>query len=181
MATILGTTVAAHYGETVLVYSEELIECVVDGAPPGETGRLFRVEPGKPKRVPYEAWRFMRDHLGYTGVVEVDVIETKDDLGNVTGTKYDLEKAKRDSEAKLKVADEQRFQYWLNGVIEDYVKRSKPVPQPDDAIQRLLDRRGYDLKQYGIVPIGWREKQHTSEVEALRAELAELKKQLGEK
>src|SRR5579864_3413158 len=117
--------VAAHYGEAVVLYSEaERVEAVVDGAPPQENGRLFIVEPGKPKKVPYEAARFILDHLGYTGVVRVDVVESD------AGTKYDLVKAKAESLAKLEKADDMRFKVWLSGVIEDYVKRSKPVPQP---------------------------------------------------
>lgn len=155
--------VAAHYGEQVVLYSEaERVECVVDGAPPAENGRLFIIEPGKPKKVPHEAARFILDHLGYTGVVRVDVVDSD------TGSKYDLVKAKQESLAKLEAADDMRFKAWLSGVIEDYVKRSKPVPQPDEAIMRIITRRGYDLKKYGIVPIGWAEDESKSEIAALQ-------------
>jgi hypothetical protein len=170
MASIPGAAVmAAHFGEAVVLYSEsERVEAVVDGAPPQENGRLFIVEPGKPKKVPYEAARFMLDHLGYTGVVRVDVVESD------SGTKYDLTKAKVESLAKLKTADEMRFKAWLSGVIEDYVKRSKPVPVPDDAIMRVIQRRGYDLKAYGIVPIGWAEDSSKTEIQQLRKQVEDL-------
>jgi hypothetical protein len=169
-STIPGAAVvAARIGETVVVYSEsERVECVVDGAPPQENGRLFIVEPGKPKKVPYEAARFMLDHLSYTGVVRVDVIESED------GTKYDLPKAKAESLAKLKEMDDLRFRRWLSGVIEDYVKRSKPVPSPEESIQRIIDRRGYDLKKYGIVPVGWAETEKIDEIAVLREQVARL-------
>ena len=161
--------VAAHYGEMVVLYSEaERVEVVVDGAPPQENGRLFIVEPGKPKKVPYEAARFILEHLGYTGVVKVDVIESEG------GTKYDLAKAKADSMAKLVQADDLRFKAWISGVIEDYVKRSKPVPAPEGAILRIIERRKYDLKKYGIVPIGWAEADKIDEVAELRAQVARL-------
>jgi hypothetical protein len=165
--------VAAHFGEQVVLYSEsERVECVVDGAPPGENGRLFIIEPGKPKKVPHEAARFILDHLGYTGVVRVDVAESD------TGTKYDLAKAKAESLAKLVQADDLRFKAWLSGVIEDYVKRSKPVPAPDDTIMRIITRRGYDLKKYGIVPIGWAEADKVDEIAVLREQVAKLTKAL---
>lgn len=169
-STIPGAAVvAAHYGEQVVLYSEaERVECVVDGAPPAENGRLFIVEPGKPKKVPHEAARFILDHLGYTGVVRVDVVESD------TGTKYDLVKAKRESLAKLEAADDLRFKAWLSGIVEDFVKRSKPVPQPDDAIMRIIERRKYDLKKYGIVPIGWAEDESKSEVAQLKKQVEDL-------
>jgi hypothetical protein len=175
LATIPGAPViAAHFGETMVLYSEgERVEAVVDGAPPGDTGRLFVVEPGKPKKVPYEAGRFMLDHLGYTGVVRVNVTESD------SGTTYDIANAKVESIAKLAQGDEMRFKYWLAGVVDDYVKRNKPVPQPEESIMRIIERRGYDLKNYGIVPIGWAEKEKGGEMDALRAQVAELTAKLN--
>lgn len=177
MASMPGAVVtAARLGESVVLYSEsERVECVVDGAPPSaENGRLFIVEPRKPKKVPYEAARFILDHLGYTGVVRVDVIESD------SGTKYDLAKAKAESLAKLVAADDLRFRAWLSGVIEDYVKRSKPVPAPEDSIQRIIDRRKYDLKKYGIVPIGWAESEKVDEIAVLREQVARLTNMLNQ-
>lgn len=181
MASIPGAPViAAHYGEAMVLYSElERVGAVVDGAPAnshGHTlGRLYIVEPNKPTKVPYEAGRFILDHLGYTGVVQVDITETD------SGTRYDIPKAQADSRAKLKESDELRFKSWISGVIDDYVKRNKPVPQPDDSIMAVIARRGYDLKAYGIVPIGWAEKGKADELQALRDELASLRAQLASK
>lgn len=184
MATIPGAqVVASRYGETVVLYSEgNRVEIQgAYGAPPGPDGYCWIVEPGKPKKVPFEVGRIALDHYGYTGVVLVDVTETRDELGNITGTKYDLETAKKQSRVKTERGDELMFKGWLSGAIEDYVKRNKPVPEPPEAIMVIIERRGYDLKKYGIVPIGWAEKAESSEVAALRAELNALKKKLGEK
>lgn len=169
---------AAHFGESMILYSEsEPISIVVDGAPPtyehGHYGRQFNIPAKKPTKVPYEAGRFILDHLGYTGVVRVEVTESD------TGTKYDVAKAKQESIDKLKDGDELRFKFWLSGVIEDYVKRSKPVPKPDDTIMRIIERRGYDLRQYGIVPIGWREAESQKESEALHAQIKTLQDQVA--
>jgi hypothetical protein len=176
MSTIPGApVVAAHFGEAMVMYSEsERVECVVDGAPPGDNGRLFIVEPGKPKKVPYEAGRFMLDHLGYTGVVRVAVTETD------SGSTFDLKTAKAESLAKLEKGDDLRFKAWLAGIIEDYVKRSKPVPEPDESIMRIIERRGYNLKSYGITPIGWAEKEKHDDVEALRSQVAALTAKLSQ-
>lgn len=174
MATNPGApVVAAHFGDTMVLYSEhERVEAVVDGAPPRENGRLFVVEPGKPTKVPYEAGRFMLEHLGYTGVVRVNITESD------TGTTYDVKTARKESDAKLAEQDHLRFQRWVSSMVEDYVKRSKPVPAPDDAIQRVIDRRGYDLKKYGIVPIGWAESEKVDEAQVLREQVAKLTQQV---
>jgi hypothetical protein len=184
VATIPGAAiVAAHYGEDVVVYSaEERIEISgAYGAPPGPEGFNWTIEPGKPVRIPYEAARLAREIYGESGLVEVDVREDKDKAGSVIGTRYDLDKARKESIEKLRVGDEARFKRWLSGVIEDYVKRSKPVPPPDEAISRVIARRRYDLKKYGIVPIGWGEAARDTELESLKAQLAELQAKLKEK
>jgi hypothetical protein len=185
MATIPGApVVAAHYGESMVLYSGGIrVEATVDGAPavqesPGNdpdkhAGRTFVIPIGKATKVPYEAGRFILDHLGYTGVVRVDVKESD------SGTKYDIEKAKRESEAKLAKGDEIMFKSWLTGVIEDFVRRNKPVPAPEGNILAIIERRGYDLKKYGIVPIGWGEKAADEEKAALRKEIDDLKAALA--
>lgn len=176
-------TIPASYNERLLVLSVEPVEITgVYGAPPGPDGFSWILEANKPTRVPYEVYRMATEatHLQYASVVKVDVTETKDEFGNVTGTTFDLDKAKEESALRLKQADERAFQFWVTGIVEDYVKRGKPVPEPDAHIQRIVARRGYDLKRYGIVPIGWAEKDKVNEVEALKALLAEQTKQLGE-
>lgn len=168
--------VPSHFGESMILYTEaEEVGAVVDGAPPGPLGRLFVVPVGKATRVPHEAGRFILDHLGYTGVVRVEVTESD------TGTKYNIAKAKQESMDKLKLADEMRFKQWLTGVIEDYVKRSKPVPEPDEGMMKVIQRRGYDLKQYGIVPIGWAEKGANAELQQLKDQVALLTAALAAK
>lgn len=165
------------FGQTAVLYSAvEDCSAVVDGAPPtvtdGHRGRLFIVKAGKPTRVPEEAARFMLDHYGYTGVVRVRETPTSD------GIHYELKEAHQESLDKLAQADEVIFRNWLSGIIEDYVKRSKPVPVPDERMAKLIARRHYNLKDYGIVPIGFAEKQHDAEMEKRDAEIAQLKAQL---
>lgn len=173
----------AAYGERVLVLSVEPVEITgVYGAPPGPDGFSWILEANKPTRVPYEVYRVATEatHLQYASVVKVDVTEKKDEFGNVVGTDFDLESAKRESAARLQQADDRAFQFWISGIVEDYVKRGKPVPEPDAHIQRIIARRNYDLKRYGIVPIGWAEKEKSNEVDQLKALLAEQSKQLAE-
>lgn len=186
MATIPGAPiVASHYGESMVLYSEGLrVEAIVDGAPPilddpkgdpdKHSGRTFVIPIGKATKVPYEAGRFILDHLGYTGVVRVDVKESE------TGSKYDIEKAKRESAEKLKRGDEIMFKSWLTGVIDDFVKRNKPVPAPEGSILAIIERRGYDLRKYGITPIGWGEKAADEEKADLKRQLAELQAKVAE-
>ena len=57
----------------------------------------------------------------------------------------------------------------------------KPVPPPDERTLRAIKRRGYDLKNFGIVPIGWEKPEDQkitdlkAENELLRAQHAELR------
>lgn len=181
MASIPGAAVtASRYGETVVLYSEQTVEVGgVYGAPPGPDGYSWAIPAGRPVKVPYEVGRFVREHLPNTGVVEVVVSETKDELGNTTGTTYDLKTAKAASTEKLKAGDERAFKAWLSGTVEDYVKRNKPVPEPPESIMTIIQRRGYDPKKYGIVPIGWAEREGNAANEALQKQIDELKAQLA--
>lgn len=174
MSTLPGQPVRpSNYGQTAIVYSAvESVSAIVDGAQPttedGHQGRLFNVPAGKPVRVPEEAARFFMDHFGYTGIVRVREIRSEE------GVRYDVKGAHAESLAKLKEADERVFKAWLASVIEDYVKRNKPVPPPDERIARLMARRKYELADYGITPIGYREKVVSSELEEMKAQIANL-------
>lgn len=164
-----------NYGDAMVLFTAtDQVEAVVDGAKPGPRGRLFIVEPGKPVKVPYEAGRFILDHMGYTGVVRVHETETE------TGVTYDIEGAKAESLAKTESEDKRRFGVYISSAVEDFVKRNKPVPQPDAAILRIIQRRGFDLKRFGIVPIGWEEPEKDARVTQLEAQLSALQKQIAD-
>lgn len=157
----------------------ERVAATVDGAPPGPAGRLFIVEPGVVTKVPDEAGRFILAHLAYTGVVKVDELESE------TGVKFDKEKAITDSLAALEEQDQVRFQTYIQNMVKDYVERNRPVPPPSESILRIIDRRGYDLKKFGIVPIGWeapdkdeRVVQLEEENKALKTAMADLNSKL---
>lgn len=175
MGTMPGAVVMPqHYADYMILYSAtDRVEAVVDGAPAGPNGRLYIVEPGKAQKVPYEAGRFILDHLGYTGVVRVQETETD------TGITFDIETAKQASLNKSKDADEKRFKDYISAAVEDYVKQSKPVPPPSDAILRVIERRGYDLKRFGIVPIGWEEPEKDARVQQLEDQLKALQAQIA--
>jgi len=171
-----------HYGKTMILYTaQEKVEAVVDGAPPGPNGRLFIVEVNDPTEVPWEAGRFILEHLAYTGVVKVDEIETRDAKGKRTGVEYDVEKAHAESLALGEQMDRVRWQRFVNDMMDDYVSRkdgkSKAVPQPPDSILRIMKRRGFKLDDYGIKPVGF-EDPTAAENKALREQLAELSKRL---
>ena len=174
-ATLPGAVVIPKsYGQMMILYSAlERVECTVDGAPPGDNGRLFIIEPGVPKKVPYEAGRFILEHMAYTGVVRVEETET------VEGVKYQTEAAEIASLAATEAGDNERFQRYLSSAVEDFVKRGKPVPPPDERTLRAIKRRGYDLKNFGIVPIGW-EKPEDQKITDLKAENELLKAQHAE-
>lgn len=174
-------TSAQQYGQTVLLYSEEQLEVGgVYGAPPGPSGYCWTIPAGKPVRVPYEVKRYIAEHLPNSGVVEVTVSETRDEFGNVTGTKFDLPSAKAASQRKLAEGDDNAFRTWLSNTIEDFVKRSKPVPEPPEHIMTILQRRGYDLKKYGITPVGWAEREKADSMQEMRNEIAQLRRALAE-
>lgn len=170
-----------NFGEVMVLYSAtDRVEAVVDGAPAAPNGRLFIVEPGKPTRVPYEAGRFILEHLAYTGVVRVN--ETQTD----TGITYDIEGAKAESDDQLRRMDEQRFQAYISHVVEDFLNKKKPAPRTPDAIRHIMERRGYDLKKYGIFPLGEAETQTLESMKQLKvasdekdAQIAKLQEQLA--
>lgn len=165
-----------NYGSQMVLYSAtERVEAVVDGAPPGPTGRLFVVEPGKPVRVPQEAGRFILEHLGYTGVVRVN--ETLTD----TGVTYDIEAAKQESLDRLAAHDQLRFDAYVRSCVQDYISNpagAKPVPPPSGSILKIIERRGYDLKRFGIIPLGWENPDKDKRVTDLQAQNADLIKRL---
>lgn len=168
-----------NYGESMVLFtSGDRVEAVVDGAPAGPNGRLFIIEPNKPKKVPYEAGRFILEHLAYTGVVRVNEKETE------KGVDYDLETAQIESMMLLEQMDNTRFRAYVDGVVQDYImnpKGRKSVPEPPKPIKDIIKRRGYDLKAYGIVPLGWEEVQKDDpRVDDLQNQLAQLRKQLAE-
>lgn len=124
-------------------------EMVVDSAPPGPRGRLFIIPPDEVVEVPEVVAKEMCLHHAYDGIVRVDQIRTR------LGITFDIEKAKEESAALLAAQDQTRWLRWVNDCVEDYIKRSKPVPPPPVSILALIKRRGYKPEDYGIVPIGW--------------------------
>jgi len=164
-----------RYGESMVVFSAvNSIECVVDGAPVGKTGRLFTVPAGKAVKVPYEAGRFILDHLSYKGVVRVDETETE------TGIEYDIDKAKKESLALTATEDDKRFQQYVTDVVTDYLNQKKPAPRVPAAIQEIIDRRGYDLTKYGIFPLGQKETEQQNKMAALEADNKTKDQQLAD-
>ncbi len=153
MATTLpGQVVTAYkYHDYMVLYTAgEPVHAVVDGAPPGPNGRLFNVDPGKAVKVPYEAGRFLCEHLGYTGVVRVDEHEREDG----TGTEFDIEKARAESLTKFEAEDARRWRDYVQYCIEDKINNKRAVPATPDTIKAIIQRRGYRLADYGIAPIG---------------------------
>jgi hypothetical protein len=163
MGTMPGAVVIPkNYGEAMVLYSAiERVAAVVDGAPVGKNGRLFIVEPEKPTKVPYEAGRFILEHYAYLGVVRVDELESE------TGVTYDVEKARTESLALTVQMDDQRFNQYVQDVVTDYLNQKKPAPKTPAVIQKIIERRGYDLKRYGIFPLGERESANMAKVEEL--------------
>jgi hypothetical protein len=163
-----------NYGTEVIVYSAAFgWKGVVDGAPPRENGRLFIIEPGKAKKVPYEVWRYIEQHYPYSDVVAVNQAETDQ------GVTYDIAAAREESMAKGAEADLAAFKAYIGAAVEDFVKRNKPVPQPSDNILAIIERRGYDLKKFGIVPIGWEEPEKDARVAQLEAQVQQLADKLA--
>jgi hypothetical protein len=175
MASMPGAVVIpAKYGEAMVLYSAvNKVEAVVDGAPAGKNGRLFIVEPGKPVKVPYEAGRFILEHMAYLGVVRVRETETD------TGVTYDVDGARKESEDLTASMDEALFQRYVDDVVSDYLNKKKPVPKTSPNIQRIIDRRGFDLKKYGIFVIGQKEEEAQAKMAAMQDEMKALKDQLA--
>jgi hypothetical protein len=162
-----------NFGDQMVLFSAlNRVEAVVDGAPVGKFGRLYIVEPQKPVRVPYEAGRFILEHLTYTGVVRVREEESDE------GVKYDVKSAVEESLKLTEEQDKARFERYVAGVVDDFVKKNKPVPQPDPAILAIIERRGYDLKDYGINPIGWKEPDKDARVSQLETMLKAMQEQI---
>lgn len=180
----LPMTAGMYYGKTMVLYTAgDKVEAVVDGAPVGPNGRLYVVEPNDPTEVPWEAGRFILEHLGYTGVVAVDVLETRNERNKLTGTEYDVEKAHAESEIKLEQSDQIIWRQFISDMMEDYVSRrdgkNKVVPPPPERINRIIKRRGYKLIDYGIKPVGFEDPNEVSN-KAVMAENATLKTQMAD-
>lgn len=172
--------IGKHYGESMVLYTAgDAVECVVDGAPVGPDGRLFRIVPGKAKKVPFEAGRFILEHLAYTGVVRVEENETD------SGVEYDIAGAKKASLVLLEAQDAKRFHDYISATVEDYVSKNKVVPPPSPPILAIIERRGYDLKKYGIKPIGFADPEQerfdaqAKENKDLKDELLALRNQMA--
>lgn len=164
---------ASTYHDTMVLFTAtDQVEAVVDGARPGPRGRLFIVPPGKPTKVPYEAGRFILEHLGYTGVVRVAESETE------TGVTWDVDAAREESLAKSEEQDSKRLAQFVSDMVTDFVQRNKPVPPPPDSIMRIIERRKFDLKRFGIRPIGFTDPAQEAHDE-LAAENKSLKDQLA--
>lgn len=177
-------TAAMHYGKTMVLYTaQESVQAVVDGAPPGPNGRLFIVEVGDPTEVPWEAGRFILDHLGYTGVVKVDELDVRNEKGKKVGVEYDVEKAHADSLEAGRVHDEARWARYISDMMDDYVSRKdgkqKAVPQPPAPMLRIMERRGYKLGDYGIKPLGFEDPVAQAN-QAMKAENDALRKQMAD-
>lgn len=176
-----GPVTAFNYHNHMILYTEgEEVIAVVDGAPPGPDGRKFTVTPGKAVKVPWEAGRFILEHLGYTGVVRVNETEKADG----SGTEYDIEAAKVESLAKFEEEDAKRWANYIEYCITDKVNNKRAVPATPDTIKRIMARRGYRLGDYGIAPVGEIAPKDAA-MEALQKQVAELtaklKDALGEK
>jgi hypothetical protein len=144
------TTMAQKYRDTMVLFTAmDPVQCVVDGAPPGPMGRLFIVPTDKPVRVPFEAGRFILEHLGYTGVVRVQEVE------NDEGIRYLVDEAREESLVKGEEEDHKRMQAYVEYCVKDKMENKKPVPAPPESIMRIIDRRKFDLGKFGIVPLGW--------------------------
>jgi hypothetical protein len=178
MATTLpGQVVTAmHLHDYMILYTEgDEVNCLVDGAPPGPMGRLFTVTPGKAVKVPWEAGRFILEHLAYTGVVRVKETDRKDGMG----TEFDIKSAKVESLALFEAEDSRRWRDYVEYCITDKINNKRVVPATPDAIRRIIDRRGYRLGDYGISPIG--EPQPVdSRIAELTAMIAALKAKLDD-
>lgn len=166
MSTMPGAVVIPkNYGVAMVLYSAvNRVEAVVDGAPVGPTGRLFVVEKGKAMKVPFEAGRFILDHMSYKGVVRVDEVETDQ------GVTYDIEKARQESLELTEREDDKRFQQYVSDVVADYLNQKKPAPRTPDSIAEIINRRGYDLTKYGIFPLGQKETEQLNRMKELEAE-----------
>lgn len=140
---------------------------VVDGAPPGPLGRLFVIPYDEVVEVPEEVARQMTEHRAYDGVVRVGVTRTR------TGTSFEVEPAKAASLELIEKQDRIFWSRWVNDSVEDYIKRSKPVPPPSQRILAIIKRRGWKPEDYGIVPIGWA-KPGLAELQEAQKEKAEL-------
>lgn len=176
----LPATAALYQTSTMVLFTAlDKVATVVDGAPPGKNGRLFIVEPNKPVKVPYEAGRFIIEHLGYTGVVRVNEQEKLDDEGNVIGIEYDVATARDESLAKGKEQDSIRWQRFISDMVTDFVKQSKPVPPPPEAIVRIIERRGYRMQDYGVKPIGFQDPVDMKQA-AMESENATLRTQVND-
>lgn len=136
-------------GMKVLYSAEEEVAIISYAGSPGDRGWLRIIERGEPTEFEAVVALDILQHAAYLGVVEVEVMKTK------KGTEYNIEKAEADSAALLIEQDEHRFMGWVSSMVDDYIKRNKPVPPPGETILRIIQRRGYDPKRYGIVPFGW--------------------------
>lgn len=166
-----GASTPFRYHDYMILYTAgEKVEVVVDGAPPGPMGRLFVVEADKPIKVPYEAGRFILEHLAYTGVVRV----TETDRADGTGTEYDVASARTESLKQFEAEDARRWREYIEYCITDKINNKKAVPATPDAIKRIIARRNYRLSDFGIAPVGEIQPQDTA-VAALTAQLAEMK------
>jgi len=174
------TVIPRGYGESMVLFSHEGCAVVIDGAPVGKDGRLYKIPAGKAIKVPFEVGRFLLDTQSFPFLDVVRVSEEETD----SGITYDIELARAESADRRKIADDAAFNQYVQGAVEDFVKRNKPVPQPPAHILRIMKRTGYKLEDYGIHPIGWKTVENeklqavSQENEQLKQDMVEMKRKL---
>jgi hypothetical protein len=132
---------------------------------------LITFRPNEPVEVKEEhSGKCILEALRKQGLVEVPVAIDKN------GFKIpNMETALKNAHVALEDGAKSMFMNYVKTQLDDRISIGKPPLPPSPAIQKIIERYGFDLESYGIKAQGW---QVGGQTKQLAVELAELKQKL---
>lgn len=113
---------------------------------------LFTFPPDKPVEVKNtHLANVLLERLHWTGLTQVPEAEGPDGL-----PVYDLKSARELAKQKLQEARKGLVERYIQHQLETRVRQNMPPLPPSPAVAEIVEEDGWDLKEYGINPVGWK-------------------------
>lgn len=157
---------------------EPRVPYVVDEHVPEREGTglgSMRAQDDRPVNIPFITEKIV-EHLWYCGVVHVCSERTP--YGTDQITERTVEEAMREAELALLDADQKTFEEYRS-IQEERAVAGRPPLVPTGRYKAVIERRGIDIRKYGINPVG-SQIVDPKEVASQAMEVANLTKQLDE-
>lgn len=118
------------------------VEDVIDGT-------LYVIPPNKIVEVKNDFHaEAILSHKHFQGLVEVTIIPKEDGSGFDWTPGY-----KQIAADRLAASDDNRIQDWVQGQIEERVRKNYPALPPSDRLKLIIKRRGVEISNFGLHPV----------------------------